>query len=131
MQRALIQYRNPKNYHLVREALEKAKRTDLIGYDKKCLIRPRKGEPIGKPLAKVGKPPITTPGMPVKPPKAEIKGAGNGKTGGGKGTLSAKSAPAKGKKDSKTPLTKGKPTPKLPTPLQMARAEQYLKKRKK
>lgn len=44
MQRALIQYRNPKNYDLVRETLKKAGREDLIGFDKKCLIRPRKGE---------------------------------------------------------------------------------------
>lgn len=42
MQRALIQYRNPKNYELVYEALHKAGRTDLIGFDKKCLIKPRK-----------------------------------------------------------------------------------------
>ena len=42
MQRALIQYRNPKNYDLVYEALTTAGRTDLIGFDKKCLIRPRK-----------------------------------------------------------------------------------------
>ena len=42
MQRALIQYRNPKNYELVYEALHKAGRTDLIGFDKKCLIPPRK-----------------------------------------------------------------------------------------
>ena len=42
MQRALIQYRNPKNYDLVKEALIKAHRTDLIGYDKHCLIRPEK-----------------------------------------------------------------------------------------
>lgn len=41
MQRALIQYRNPNNYDLVREALVKAGREDLIGFDKKCLIRPR------------------------------------------------------------------------------------------
>lgn len=41
MQRALIQYRNPKNYELVSEALHKAGRTDLIGFDKKCLIRPK------------------------------------------------------------------------------------------
>ncbi len=41
MQRALIQYRNPKNYELVAEALRKAGRMDLIGFDKKCLIRPR------------------------------------------------------------------------------------------
>ena len=42
MQRALIQYRNPKNYDLVYEALIKADRRDLIGFGKKCLIRPRK-----------------------------------------------------------------------------------------
>lgn len=41
MQRALIQYRNPKNYELVHEALVKAGREDLIGFDKKCLIRPK------------------------------------------------------------------------------------------
>ena len=41
MQRALIQYRNPANYSLVLEALQKAGRTDLIGFDSKCLIRPR------------------------------------------------------------------------------------------
>lgn len=41
MQRALIQYRNPKNYDLVYEALQKAGRMDLVGFDKKCLIRPR------------------------------------------------------------------------------------------
>ena len=42
MQRALIQYRNPKNYDLVYEALMKADRKDLIGFDKKCLIKPRR-----------------------------------------------------------------------------------------
>lgn len=41
MQRALIQYRNPKNHELVMEALRKAGREDLIGFEKKCLIRPR------------------------------------------------------------------------------------------
>lgn len=43
MQRALMQYRNPKNYDLVKEALERAGRTDLIGFGPKCLIRPRAG----------------------------------------------------------------------------------------
>ena len=42
MQRALIQYRDPKNYDLIKEALETAGRTDLIGFEPKCLIRPRK-----------------------------------------------------------------------------------------
>ncbi len=41
MQRALIQYRNPKNYELVLEALKIAGRMDLVGFDKNCLIRPR------------------------------------------------------------------------------------------
>ncbi|MCQ2419927.1 MAG: YgiQ family radical SAM protein [Clostridia bacterium] len=44
MQRALIQYKDPKNYLLVHEALEKAGRQDLIGFGPKCLIRPKKGE---------------------------------------------------------------------------------------
>ena len=44
MQRALIQYRNPKNYDLVLEALKVADRMDLVGYDKKCLIRPRQNK---------------------------------------------------------------------------------------
>ena len=76
MQRALIQYRDPKNYALVREALEKAGRQDLIGFGKECLIRPYPpkkdaGKPGGKqetgksaakaPSRKGGK----TPGKPA------------------------------------------------------------------
>lgn len=48
MQRALIQYRNPKNYDLVVEALQKAGRMDLIGFDKNCLIRPRNNDHYGQ-----------------------------------------------------------------------------------
>jgi hypothetical protein len=45
MQRALIQYRNPKNRALVREALVAAHREDLIGFGPKCLVKPeKKGE---------------------------------------------------------------------------------------
>ncbi len=44
MQRALIQYRDPKNYRLVYEALTIAHREDLIGTGPKCLIRPPKKE---------------------------------------------------------------------------------------
>ncbi|MDE6470651.1 MAG: YgiQ family radical SAM protein [Eubacterium sp.] len=40
LQRALLQYFNPKNQHLVEEALKRAKRYDLIGYDNKCLVKP-------------------------------------------------------------------------------------------
>lgn len=42
MQRALLQYKKPENYDLVKEALIKEKREDLIGFDKGCLIPPRK-----------------------------------------------------------------------------------------
>lgn len=42
MQRALIQYRNPENYELVKEALLREHREDLIGFEPSCLIRPRK-----------------------------------------------------------------------------------------
>lgn len=42
MQRALLQYRNPKYYNLVYEALTEAGRTDLIGDGPKCLIRDKK-----------------------------------------------------------------------------------------
>jgi len=49
MQRALIQYRNPKNRALVLEALQKAGRTDLIGFGKECLIRPSQPERLPPP----------------------------------------------------------------------------------
>ena len=48
MQRALIQYRDPKNYGLVYEALTLCHREDLIGTGPKCLIRPRRGGGKGK-----------------------------------------------------------------------------------
>ena len=50
MQRALIQYRNPRNYQLVMEAFRMADRMDLVGFDKHCLIRPRQEKKYqGKP----------------------------------------------------------------------------------
>lgn len=42
MQRALIQYKNPENYELVKEALHLTHREDLIGFDAHALIPPRK-----------------------------------------------------------------------------------------
>lgn len=39
-QRALMQYSYPKNYHIVKKALLKAGRSDLIGTGPKCLIKP-------------------------------------------------------------------------------------------
>lgn len=48
MQKALMMYRKPENYDLVKEALIKAGRQDLIGFDKKCLIAPRKMDRKGE-----------------------------------------------------------------------------------
>ena len=43
LQRALMQWRKPQNRNLVLEALHRTGREDLIGYGKRCLIRPDKG----------------------------------------------------------------------------------------
>ena len=101
MQRALIQYRDPKNYALVHEALEKAGRTDLIGFDKRCLIRPRKGE--------------TVKATPVKQEKRQPP------------------KPQKAQKQQKPTNRREKPQQGNAslTAAQLAKAERYLKSRKK
>ncbi|MBR2805333.1 MAG: YgiQ family radical SAM protein [Oscillospiraceae bacterium] len=71
MQRALIQYRNPRNYELVRQALVKARRFDLIGTGEECLIRERSGGKKETP-AKSGN-------RPVKSPKQSTKGKISGR----------------------------------------------------
>ena len=65
MQRALMQYRNPANYALVKEALVKAGRTDLIGFTPQCLIRPY---PPKAPRRDAEKP-EKQPAVPQKPPR--------------------------------------------------------------
>ena len=133
MQRALIQYRDPKNYALVREALEKAGRTDLIGFDKKCLIRPRKSEQVSA-SAKAEKP--SKPAAPGRKNAAPKKKNGRqtpaakkttAKPAAGKRTA-VKSAAAK--TAAPKPTAKA-PSVKAPTAAQLAAAERYLKKRKK
>ncbi len=57
MQRALLQYRRPENYQLVKEALELTGRTDLIGFGPQCLIRPRAAKRGPQPQITVGKKP--------------------------------------------------------------------------
>ena len=59
MQRALIQYKNPKNYDLVHEALVKAHRIDLIGFDKKCLIHPKNKNDVRSGMSDKNKKPLT------------------------------------------------------------------------
>ncbi len=91
MQRALIQYRNPKNYYLVKEALIAAHREDLIGSGPKCLIRAVPPRPEGRttPPPKAGKapaqkaPPKAPPKTSGKKPagKAPVKAAPKGRPG--------------------------------------------------
>ena len=73
MQRALIQYRNPKNYYLVKEALIKAHREDLIGSGPKCLIRAVPPRSSGYTSASKA---------PGKPAKSTASGKGNNAKGG-------------------------------------------------
>ena len=86
MQRALLQWSRPEKRALVVEALEETGRTDLIGYEKKCLIRPRKGEPYGQPSAK--------PEKPERQPRRKKETSGNR---GRRGTPTAKQPVQKGK----------------------------------
>lgn len=57
IQRALMQYKNPANRDLVLEGLKKAGRMDLVGYDRKCLIRPerKQGEASFKGMSEKGR----------------------------------------------------------------------------
>ena len=90
MQRALIQYRNPKNYELVKEALLKAGREDLIGFDKKCLIRPRRMSSGEETWGS---------NLPVKNKNVKNSKNGNGKTGPVRANAgTGKSSSGKGKK---------------------------------
>ena len=51
MQRALMQWKRPEKRPLVREALHRAHREDLIGYGKGCLLRPNKPAKAGEQAA--------------------------------------------------------------------------------
>ena len=77
LQRALMQWRKPQNRRLVLEALHATGREDLIGYGKKCLVRPDKGSA-----------PPPAEGQPAHPTKstgkAPAKGGQPGALGGGK-----------------------------------------------
>ena len=92
LQRALIQYRNPDNYDLVREALTKAGRTDLIGWDKQCLIRPKRPKK-----------------REVEDGGAPRKGKGRFAKGGpAKGAPSSRPGPASAQRAGKPPKANGR-----------------------
>ena len=55
IQRAMLQYRDPKNYDLVKEGLKMAERLDLIGSGKGCLIPSRSPGARGWGLEKASK----------------------------------------------------------------------------
>jgi len=90
MQRALIQYRNPKNYDLVMEALKAEGREDLIGFDKHCLIRPRKMAFERKAEGKSGKCDVRSSNFKGKP-----KGTKNGIAGTNNSSLKKSDKPRK------------------------------------
>ena len=80
MQRALIQYRDPKNYYLVREALLAAHREDLIGSGPKCLIRAVPPRPTGR-TAPPPKAPARGKAAKTAPKPADKKAPVKGRSG--------------------------------------------------
>ena len=74
MQRALIQYRDPKNYALVKEALVREGRQDLIGFGDQFLIPPRQVGKTGKPGTKKA---VRPAGKPAKTDRG-VRRAGTG-----------------------------------------------------
>jgi len=72
MQRALMQYKNPRLRPLVEEALLACGRGDLIGYGPKCLIRPDR--PKKTPVPGTGKTPVSGTG------KVPVSGTGRSRT---------------------------------------------------
>ena len=84
LQRALMQWRKPQNRELVKEALEKTHRLDLIGYGKHCLIRPDKDP--NAPVYKGGK--LVSPGKGKSSAGAK---PGRSSTKSGKGVENSRS----------------------------------------
>ena len=88
LQRALLQYNRPQNADLVREALTKAGRTDLIGHTPDCLVRPANTH-APRPTNKDGKKPSTPPKGTKKAPQKDAKSAKNATRGAKSGTRPA------------------------------------------
>ena len=114
MQRALMQYRDPKNYVLVKEALVKAGRTDLIGFTPKCLIRPyppkgEKSEPRRAGAAEGVKKPLQNAKKAAQNTKKTEKNAKNpAKNSKNFAPDSQKSAPKRAQSTSKGHLRRGR-----------------------
>ena len=85
MQRALLQFSNPKNYNIVYDALMKAGREDLIGNGPKCLIKSKEqrymdAHGLGYKGKKHGK----------NSAERKKSGAGSGKSKDGRGSKNSK-----------------------------------------
>ncbi len=101
LQRALLQFNRPQNAPLVREALQKAGREDLIGFDATCLVRPERTEFTKKP-------PNGTRKQGGRDQRSGSSRSGDKKRGSTPQNL--KKAPQRGEKTSKTgarPTVKG------------------------
>ena len=116
LQRALLQYNRPENADLVREALTKAGRTDLIGFGPECLVRPAgssrpapRGE--GKPAPKSSRPAVQKSYAPAKGGKFTPKGdmSKSGKPAPKNGTATAKAGAKPSPKGDRHPTPKTSP----------------------
>ncbi len=67
LQRALLQYNRPQNAPLVREALVKLHREDLIGYGPECLVRPEQGRGAPSQKKSASKKPMQSKSKQTKP----------------------------------------------------------------
>ena len=117
LQRALLQYNRPENAPLVREALRRAGREDLIGFGEECLVRPETGKSGGKSHKTVGQAKqgvAPSRNMPKTDKTRTEKSFGNRKTA--KSSKSAKGAERQTvpRRDAKPEYKKGwaKPKPK-------------------
>ena len=85
LQRALLQYNRPQNAPLVREALRKLHREDLIGYGAECLVRPERSPTTPKKGNSQQKPKEKQPPRGASPKKRDSQGrktpANHGKPG--------------------------------------------------
>jgi radical SAM superfamily enzyme YgiQ (UPF0313 family) len=123
LQRALLQFNRPENADLVREALTKAGRTDLIGFGPECLVKPAGGRPAPHGAAPHGGKPASKKGEgDRKGGKTDTKGGYASKNGhaaskGGKAAAPTAKGGARptakpAAKGGSTPQKGGKPAPK-------------------
>ena len=110
LQRALLQFNRPENADLVREALTRAGRTDLIGFGPECLVKPAGGRPAPHGAAPHGAAPHSGKPAPKKG-EGDRKG-GKTDTKGGYAPKNGHAAPKGGKAAAPTAKGGARPTAK-------------------